>query len=1254
MNLTLHLIRKDLRTLRWLLLLWSFACLTHLGLRIGQHVRGEGAPLNAFWRTTESSERWDYLAVVLLPVLLIPILMHLDPLRGRLAFWKSVPIGRHRLLSAKFATLTAFFVLLPLTCEVVYFIWTGLASVLPLALADWAWRYLPGVVAAVTGSVLARSLKWGIPGVAVLLFAAFQFLGWPMGRDHFARFSSVTRQPKKSPLVDIPQGARVGIDPKSYRFDRTRFVSAVIPGTSRKPEERLSLAVTIEIDGLPEDTVVRSLLVNASSIQLAGRVVRSTGNSEFLVPAYNSQLPAQEQRGDLGREDFANRDTPANRWNAQTEYFPFAAEDLNPEGTPVEGKVLISLAQRKRIANLPLVNGAEWRPGLHRFSLWNVNPPQSSEVSFNATLTTVLADPAGDSGGLGLRPSTSIALWLEHQSLPLRKYLQSIPATVWRATGYQDRAPHFGQVFGDGQSIGFATDLTRSQKRLKLKASFDPIQTMRNEETPLAVARFAEEQAQVRNWQLSMIAYDDAGTIEIPFKAIVSPPPVAHEDSDSDELKPPVPPLADQLAKIVVSENPSPAEASKILEQLAEITRGRSEDSVRQRENDLYGKLAILSRSNVEVLLSAATAAFPVRESRETLPRFRNEWLRRSPEPDPFWRRVVIVACDFARPEQKAVFLRYHSPRVDLLRAIEPNQWIADALPIMCATAASERVPPAWISAFAASRDPNAAAALMAQIRQRNLSVSQVAEFIESGVLPAREAASTLWETALRNTANLSELRTPFTLAAKHGVEIAPRDLLRILRLSRDDMQQHFIGPPLKTIQSSFVQSMSLRSDCPADVPQAAPWLEQNAALLQFNSSNGRFELPGQSAPAQQFGAWGSFHDPRGLGRAKMENEDLVLTAGAAAANGVTELPRLTREIEGDFTVEVTVRPEFNLATAWDRREDKIFQIAGLLVFADDNRWIRWDHGLYKNINGHELREETMRSGRNTVIQRAAKTWDPAKPIRLRLSRHGDLFTTAWSQEGGGWMESPAFLNLGWPRKVQVGPSIGNRVTRLLSARFSDFKLVPSSQEPTNLEMQVAPHPGGEPTPTGTNLGSWGTVENPIGAGVFKVDGNALSIAVAPKFADYHIQQRMTAPRVVREVTGDFTLEATITPTVKRNWSSAELFLASGFDFYFRIGIASKTGNIVRFTFDYAGHGRPSNVINFVPPADLSKSVRFRLQRRGWMLTVAHQQEGGDWIESYPLNLRAWPAKLQAGVIAVNTSSEPFTAQFSDLKITSD
>ena len=116
MNLTLHIIRKDLRALRWGMLLWVAACLTHLGLRLAQLARGDTAVLTPFWRGLESTNRWDYTALIVLPILLIPLLLHLDPLRGALAFWKTVPISRRRLCMAKSAMLLVLFIALPFAC----------------------------------------------------------------------------------------------------------------------------------------------------------------------------------------------------------------------------------------------------------------------------------------------------------------------------------------------------------------------------------------------------------------------------------------------------------------------------------------------------------------------------------------------------------------------------------------------------------------------------------------------------------------------------------------------------------------------------------------------------------------------------------------------------------------------------------------------------------------------------------------------------------------------------------------------------------------------------------------------------------------------------------------------------------------------------------------------------------------------------------------------------------------------------------
>lgn len=143
----------------------------------------------------------------------------------------------------------------------------------------------------------------------------------------------------------------------------------------------------------------------------------------------------------------------------------------------------------------------------------------------------------------------------------------------------------------------------------------------------------------------------------------------------------------------------------------------------------------------------------------------------------------------------------------------------------------------------------------------------------------------------------------------------------------------------------------------------------------------------------------------------------------------------------------------------------------------------------------------------------------------------------------------------------------------------------------------------------------------------------------------------MTAPRVTNEVDGDFTLEATIAPTPRKDWSSAELPLAAGPDFFFRIGLSATAGDKPNFTCYYADRGKLSGIPAFEAPRNLTKPIRIRLQRRGRFVTGAHQQEGGAWTEFYPLNLQYWPVKIQVGVVALNTSWEPFTAEFSDFKL---
>ena len=1051
MNLTLHLIRKDLRALRWPLLLWIAACLTHLGLRLAQFARGDAAPLTPFWRAIETTHRWDHTALFILPILIVPLLLHLDPLRGALAFWKTVPISRARLLTAKCFTLAVFFIALPFVCEVVYFVKAGLSVVLATALADWAWRFLPGIAAVVLGCAFTRSLKVGVPGVALALWLATFVFQWPYGRDRIANPLLGSAAPKPPGLIAPPPGSRIEIMPKSVEFARINYGLDMTPGNGTRTEERLAATLRLHASGLPADVLVSSVRLQGANVQLPGRTLEETDDasrphsirsSGIFVMSPNmigprtgatpGQLPAQEQREEFGSNTGRSTGMEANEWQATSGYFRVAAKEVPAAGVLVEGKVLVSLARKRLIATLPVAEGAQWQPGLHRFTLSDVSPPQATNANFHATLATVLADPLGETGRLALTPASNFSLWIEHASLPLRKRLLTIPSASWRAAR---NAPNL-QFSTDASST---SDITRSRKRTDFAPSFDPIAAMRNGATPLTVARFAEEQAQMRNWHLAIVAYDDLGTIELPLKAVVPRPVLARDESD--ELQPALPSLGVLLSEIAVPENPNAAAARKAFAQIVEATRNRQDDSIRRHENALLRKLASLGADHLEVLLSAAAEALPAPRGYENPANLRTEWVLPWNDPPLFWRHVIIVACDLARPADKATILRFHSPALDLLRAIEPNGWEADALPGMCRTAATERVPPTWQDCFARHPGLETRTALLAQIRQRAANEHRVAHWIASGVLPAREAAGEMWETAVANTGAIRYLMLPFPIAARHGVEIIPRDLVRILRLQQENFgsNENF---PFKARQAGFVQSFSQHSDCPPGLAVGAPWLEENALVVQFDDATGRYELPGKAAPAPDLSAWGDFRNTVGVGRAQVDGRALVLSSAGAFADywntpESRTAPRVLREIEGDFTVEVTVAPEFDLARAWGDREDRIFQSAGLLLEAGEQRWIRWEHGLWKAADGHQLREEFFRAGKNIVKQRASDLWDRAKPVRLRLARHGDLFWTAWGQEGGAWVESPAHLELGWPRKIRVGLVVINGVARPLRARAS-------------------------------------------------------------------------------------------------------------------------------------------------------------------------------------------------------------------------
>jgi hypothetical protein len=123
MNQTLHIVRKDLRRLRWLLVAWVAIIIGRIVLTTaGSTVEPEDIGLQLIVQNLTS-----LLGIVdmLMWVLLVSLLVHEEPLVGADAFWLTRPIRPNALMTAKLALAGVFLVFAPLTRGVIEMAWFG-------------------------------------------------------------------------------------------------------------------------------------------------------------------------------------------------------------------------------------------------------------------------------------------------------------------------------------------------------------------------------------------------------------------------------------------------------------------------------------------------------------------------------------------------------------------------------------------------------------------------------------------------------------------------------------------------------------------------------------------------------------------------------------------------------------------------------------------------------------------------------------------------------------------------------------------------------------------------------------------------------------------------------------------------------------------------------------------------------------------------------------------------------------------------
>jgi hypothetical protein len=188
MNLTWHIVKKDLRALRWPILLWLLVIVTKLGIGVAL-LTADGSEGPEWFR------RLDMFAKLISGIeaicfVFMAALIHEDLLVGTTAFWMTRPISGGRLLRAKLLSIGLVFWVAPVLVSLPW--WQGCGY----GLREIAWAatetvalqaifVLVGLLWAVVTDGYARFLMWTL----VMLIAIPSF-GGLIGL-HFARTNAI-------------------------------------------------------------------------------------------------------------------------------------------------------------------------------------------------------------------------------------------------------------------------------------------------------------------------------------------------------------------------------------------------------------------------------------------------------------------------------------------------------------------------------------------------------------------------------------------------------------------------------------------------------------------------------------------------------------------------------------------------------------------------------------------------------------------------------------------------------------------------------------------------------------------------------------------------------------------------------------------------------------------------------------------------------------------------------------------------------
>ncbi len=610
MNLIWHLIKKDLRALRWWLVLWSLACGTHLVLRLVQLKSGDAALPSNFAVTG----RPDHLALYVLMLLIAPQIVQLDPPVSGRAFWKTLPIARWRLLVGKLLLLLALFVVLPTICELAYFATAGFGKHTWTAVSIWAWRALPPVSLVLGASVLSRDLRitalivaaaaillpvgglnflvtgwrpevmrFAIPfsvvtvaaiGIALLVWqylAAGRFMwpiiatligiGWwnkpttPAFREMPSTPSQRIVQDSSPKLIPMPPGMRVDmspIPPNAYESNFSNNNETKWKGTG--------FTFGITVSGLPPDVEVSTIWMENESFSSDGKSHQPRSRSSSVDSTFASGSR-------LRRGLVVHGDKPTQLW-MRAGLFDLEGVDWKSKTAELKGVMKLRLVKTTRLASYPVKPGVLWSGVLDSLTVKSASK-DAQTFRVNTEFSTVDL-PAATLGSNPLLPPGTQAIFEYVRKDGLRR--QAFGTLTKPSHGLLEWASSAGGVYtyrGGGSSYSEYADSMQPKRRLDLTRrvrEYAGISGLRNERQSGSQQPFIaneREAALYRNpddWEIHLITRTDEGNINIPLEFTnINPPEAQWVHAKNRETES----LGETLDAIVLKNAPAPADVEE-------------------------------------------------------------------------------------------------------------------------------------------------------------------------------------------------------------------------------------------------------------------------------------------------------------------------------------------------------------------------------------------------------------------------------------------------------------------------------------------------------------------------------------------------------------------------------------------------------------------------------------------------------------------------------------------------------------------